>query len=153
AGELHRRGWSPVICNVGPMLDDPKIDAARRYLRFVELSHNTDPTDHQMICRFFASFDPLVVVMGEGAFPAMQGFYDGARAVGRPFVVLDQFYNHQLLPWKDGVALAPFYGLKSFWKDDLRLAPPYVLIPPFIERVTPQAELPVPAQLRDRPWV
>ena len=37
AVEMHRRGWSPVICNNGPMLDDPKIEQARGAVRLVAL--------------------------------------------------------------------------------------------------------------------
>ncbi len=153
ARELHRRGWSPVICNSGPMLDDPKVRQAEGIVQFVSLARDAPGFNSRAARRQFESLHPAVVIMGEGPFETMRVFYNGARRVGRPFVVLDQYYNDWLLPETDGVDLVLLYGLKSFWRDDLRLDEPYVLVPPFIETVTPKAELPVPEHLHGHPWV
>jgi hypothetical protein len=109
--------------------------------------------DSKAACQQFKSLDPTVIIMGEGPFEAMRVFYTGAKMTKCPFVVLDQYYNDWLLPAKSGVDLVLLYGLKSFWKDELHLAPPYVLVPPFIEAVTPKNELPVPHHLHEYPWV
>jgi hypothetical protein len=153
ARELDRRGWAPIICNYGPTLEDPKIDEAKRKVRFESLHSDEPGFDSETACRQFESFNPTIVIMGEGPIPAMEVFYYGARMVPRPFVVLDQYYNDWLIPMKEGVDLALLYGLRSFWEGELHLTPPYVMVPPFIEAVTPKRELPVPAALHSLPWI
>jgi hypothetical protein len=153
ACELERRGWSPIICNYGPTLDDPKIDRAMGKVRFESLSSDEPGFDSETACRQFTSFNPKIVIMGEGPIPAMEVFYYGAMMVPCPFLVLDQYYNSWLLPMKEGVDLALLYGLRSFWEDELQLAPPYVMVPPFIEAVTAPEELPIPTDLRSLPWM
>lgn len=153
AAELQRRGWEPVICNNGPMLIDPKIEQARERIRLLALNHEAPGLTSQAAGEFFRAFDPAVVIFGEGPFETMQLFYAGAQLVRRPFVVLDQFYNRWLLPDCRNVDLALLYGLRTFWPERRRLPHPYVMIPPFIEAVTPKAALPVPAELQGLPWV
>jgi len=83
----------------------------------------------------------------------MQVFYAGAKVVQRPLVVLDQFYNNSLIPDTRDIDLVLLYGLRTFWERDFRLGLPFVLVPPFVETVTPTADLPIPAHLRSAPWV
>jgi hypothetical protein len=151
--EFARRGWAPVICNNGPMLSDPKIDRAGDQVPIVALDREAPGLDAALARDTFLSFDPAVIVFGEGPFEVMRVFYDGARRTGRPLVVLDQYYNDQLVPDTAGVDLLLLYGLRAFWQDRPRLGPGVELVPPFIEAVTPPAELPVPEALRDRPWL
>jgi hypothetical protein len=153
AEELFRRGWQPVICNNGPELDDPKIDRARPWLRYVSLDSSKPGFGWRAARDEFLAFDPEVVVMGEGPFETMRVFYEGAKRTGRPFVVLDQYYSGNLLPDRRGVDAVLLYGLKTFWPEASRLRRPYVMVPPFIERVTPDARLPAPARLLRRPLV
>jgi hypothetical protein len=95
--ELERRGWSPVICNCGPALNDPKIEDAKPRVQFVQLTAG-EPLPSRL-----AALEPAVVIMGEGPFETMRPVYDAAKSLGRPFIVLYQFYNAWLLPIKDGV--------------------------------------------------
>jgi hypothetical protein len=153
AGEMAKRGWHPVIANWGPLLEDPKVEEARGPVEFVLLDRDQPGLTQRGMQRQFAGFNPAIVVMGEGPFPAMELFYKAARNLDCPFVVLDQFYNHELMPWRKGVDLALLYGLASVWGDELRLEPPYEIVSPFIETVTPQCELPVPERLHGRQWI
>jgi hypothetical protein len=152
AGELARRGWAPVLANSGPGLRDPKIDEARRHVTFVDLDREAPGLTDEVAGEIFRSYDPDVIVFGESPFQVMRVFYDGALLAGTPLVVLDQYYNDWLLPETEGVDLLLLYGLRTFWPR-ARLRPPAELVPPFIEAVTPAAELPVPAHLASRPWI
>ena len=147
--EFSLRGWRCVMCNFGPFLDDPKIDAIRGRAVLDELELGTS----KALRAHMSGFDPDVVVMGEGPMEAMKPSYEAARDLPRPFVVLDQFYNNWLLPLRDGVDLCLLYGLRSFWGEELVLGPPYEIVPPFIDEVTPRERLPVPAPLHALPWV
>jgi glycosyltransferase involved in cell wall biosynthesis len=153
AGEMAKRGWHPVIANWGPLLDDPKVEEAKGPVEFVLLDRDRPGLTQRGMQRQFAGYHPAIVVMGEGPFPAMELFYKAARNLDCPFIVLDQFYNHELMPWRKGVDLALLYGLASVWGDELRLEPPYEIVSPFIETVTPQCELPVPERLHGRQWI
>ena len=153
AVEMSRRGWQPVIANWGPVLDDPKVSEARDRVQFVPLDRNLPGLTLQILQQEFSRLHPDLVVMGETPFKAMELFYEAAQSLHRPFIVLDQFYSHELVPPKKGVDLILLYGLMSFWRDDLRLGPPYEIVPPFIEAVTPKPDLPVPGELQDRPWI
>ena len=153
AMEMTRRGWHPIIANWGPVLDDPKVSEANDSVQFVPLDRNQPGLTLQILKQEFSRLNPALVVMGETPFKAMELFYGAAKRLLRPFVVLDQFYSHELLPPKEGVDLILLYGLKSFWRDDLHLEPPYEIVPPFIERVTPKSDLPVPEELYDRRWI
>ena len=153
AGEMAKRGWHPVIANWGPLLNDPKVEEVKDKVEFVSLDRDLPGLTRQRLQRQFGGFHSDIVVMGEGPFPRMELFYEAARRQDCPFVVLDQFYNHELMPWKKGVDLALLYGLASFWDGELRLEPPYEVVPPFIEAVRPKSELPVPSHLHERPWI
>jgi hypothetical protein len=153
AQEFHRRGWRPIICNTGPEIDDPKVKQARATFEFFALDNKLHAPNKTVSYQLFKSMNPSVIIMGESPFPIMRPFYDGARMVDCPFVVLDQFYNNWLVPDKSMVDLIFLYGLKSFWQEDAHLRHPYVLTPPFIEAVTRKSQLPVPAHLHDRKWL
>jgi hypothetical protein len=153
ATEMARRGWQPIIANRGPLLDDPKVAEAKDCIQFVSLDRYQSGPSRQSLEQEFGSFHPAVIVMGEGPFSAMELFYEAGKRLDCPFVVLDQFYNLELMPQKKGVDLILLYGLASFWVDDLRLEPPYEIVAPFIEAVTPKSELPVPGDLHGQPWI
>lgn len=153
AVEFHRRGWAPIISNYGPVFDDPKIDLAKGIVQFVPPDCDVPGFNSEVVCQQYEKLNPSLVVMGEGPIEAMQVFDRGAKMLKRPYVVLDQYYNDWLMPNKDGVDLVLQYGLKSFWKGDARLPRPYVMVPPFIDSVTPIEELPVPSHLRGYPWL
>jgi len=153
ATELHRRGWSPIICNAGPMLDDPKVRQAQGIVRFVDLDEALPGADATMAAGFFTSLRPAVVVFGEGPLPRMEVFFEAAKLVKRPLVMLEQYYQHWLFTPRHDVDLLLLYGLTCFWKDDLILHKPAVMVPPYIEHVVPKEDLPVPRHLHTLPWV
>jgi hypothetical protein len=84
----------------------------------------------------------------------MEIYFEAAKGLECPLIILDQFYYPWLLPPRNGVSLVLLYALASFWGEELRqLSPPYEITPPFIEAVTPKGDLPVPAAFRDSPWI
>jgi hypothetical protein len=148
AQELSRRGWQPVICNNGPELEDPKITKARPWLRYVPLDSSKPGFGPRAARAEFLALDPEVLVMGEGPFETMRVFYAGAKQTGRPFAVLDQYYSPTLLPHRRGVDVVLLYGLETFWRKEIqKLRRPYVMVPPFINGVTPRSRLPAPTWL------
>jgi hypothetical protein len=153
ATEMARRGWRPVICNHGPMLDDPKVNAAAGIVNIVQLDREQPGLTPSMAAAQFRSFHSAVVIMGESPIKPMELYFDAAKLLRVPLVVLDQFYNSWLLPPTEGVDLVLLYGLSAFWGRELFLPPPYEITPPFIEAVTPRADLPVPTDLHARPWI
>jgi hypothetical protein len=153
ATEMSRRGWQPIICNHGPMLVDPKINAAAGSIKFIRLVRDRPELTVELAAAEFAAMNPDVVVMGEGPIASMQLYYEAARRLPQPFIVLDQFYNHWLLPDRAGVDLVLLYALSSFWRNDLSLPSPYEITPPFIEVVVPKPDLPAPLGLHAFPWI
>jgi hypothetical protein len=150
---FYDRGWNPILCNYGPELDDPKVHEAQGKVRIIHRDRNIVGTNRRKAYRFFKSFNPDVVVFGEGPFQLMDVFYDGARMLKCPFVLLDQYYKRSLVGPRHDVDLFLLSGLKCFWKDDLELYPWEALVPPFIETITPQKELPIPTHLHELPWI
>jgi hypothetical protein len=153
ATELARRGWHSVICNHGPALDDPKITAAVGLVNILQLDREQAGLTAQLAAAQFRSLEPAVIVMGESPIKPMELYFEAAKIVGVPLVVLDQFYNSWLLPSTNGVDLVLLYGLSTFWGSELFLPPPYEMTPPFIEAITPREQLPVPAELHERQWI
>jgi len=152
--EFHRRGWSFTICNAGPLPDDPKVRLGRELGEIVELPGGDDDGKLRAGRELLRRLDPDLIVFGEGPFPSMEPYYRGARMLGPPFAVLDQFYDPRTLPQRWGVDLLLLYGVASLWEgqggqDD----PGYAVVPPFIEEVTAADRLPVPAPLLGAPWV
>jgi hypothetical protein len=152
ATEMARRGWDCIICNHGPDLRDPKISAAPSAVRIVTLDRDRPGLTSAIVREEFRALKPSVVVMGESPFTVMEIFYEAAKGLDCPFIVLDQFYYPSLLPACEGVDLILLYALATFWSEDLRLPAPYELTPPFVEAVTRKLELPVPATL-PAPWI
>jgi len=98
ATEMSRRGWRPIICNSGPMLADPKIAAAEESIKFIRLVRERPELTVDVAAAEFAAMNPDIIVMGEGPISPMRLYYDAARRLPQPFIVLDQFYNDRLLP-------------------------------------------------------
>jgi hypothetical protein len=153
ATEMSRRGWRPIICNSGPMLMDPKIAGAAESIQFVRLVRDRPELTVDVAAAEFEAMNPDIIVMGEGPIAPMRLYYDAARRLPQPFIVLDQFYRHGLLPDRDGVDLVLLYALSSFWKNDLYLQAPYEITPPFIEEVARKPDLPLPLDLQGFPWI
>jgi hypothetical protein len=154
ANELYGRGWSPIICNNGPMLVDPKINQAQGRIQFIRLEEEKQGLNTRVAYDFFESFDPTIIVFGESPFETMKVYFRAAQLVNCPLVLLDQFYAPWLIPEQELAAdLVLLYGLRTFWKPEVRLPHDYIMIPPFIESVTPRYGLPIPARLHSRPWV
>lgn len=142
ATELARRGWECTICNYGPALADPKVESAPSSVSFLYRDPDRPGLTSAETRAEFLALDPSVVIMGEGPFQSMRPFYEAARGLDRPFIVLDQFYYPWLLPSKEGAHLILLYALASFWDEELYLPPPYEITPPFIEAVTARRDLP-----------
>jgi hypothetical protein len=153
AVELSRRGWSAILCNQGPIMDDPKVQQARDRIRILNLEAELPKPTAAEARRFFESFDPDVIVFGEGPIGGMKVIYNGARATRCHLVMLDQYYWREMVGPRRDVDLLLLSGLKSFWGEDLRLFPWEEIVPPYIDAVTPPAQLPVDRQLPDLPWV
>ena len=151
ARELTDRQWRAVICNRGPKPRDPKMSITNEEAELIFL--NDPEPDHNGITEHFARYRPDVVVFGEGPFEAMEIFYHAAKSLGRPFVLLDQYYQDDLLTRRSDVDLVLLYGLRPFWRDEPALGGRYRLIPPFIDDVCAKASLPVPSALHSLPWV
>ena len=153
ATEMSRRGWRPIICNSGPMLADPKIAAAEESIKFIRLVRERPELTVDVAAAEFAAMNPDIIVMGEGPISPMRLYYDAARRLPQPFIVLDQFYSDRLLPEKAGVDLVLLYALSTFWRNDLLLRSPYEVTPPFIETVVSKQDLPIPIEWQDVPWL
>jgi len=152
--ELRGRGWRATVCNLGPIPDDPKVDAARGSVDVVDLAApaGADETAHSY--RTLRDLAPDVVVFGEEPFPGMDTHYRAARMLDAPFVVLDQFYDEDVNCQRFGVDLVLLYGIRALWESaPADRAGFYCLVPPFIDEVTPTQRLPVPDDLPDAPWV
>jgi len=153
ACELARRNWQPIIANCGPSLADPKVDAARKSVHFIPLDRESLGLTADSAAAQFRALRADIAIMGEYPFELMKIYYDAARRLDTPLVVLDQFYCNTHLPAALGADLVLLYALASFWNDELSLGPPYEIVPPFIEEVTPESDLPVPDRLREHPWI
>lgn len=151
--ELHRRGWSPFICNFGPLPDDPKVAAAGDTVRLLTLDNHVPGYGPADALRVFRRIDPDLVVFGEGPFEGMEPYYQAALTLPAPFVVLDQYYGPDFVARRYGVDCLLLYGLQSLWETPVGEPGVCALMPPFIDEVAPRAELPVPAELAGRPWV
>jgi hypothetical protein len=154
AQELIARGWSCTIYNYGPIPDDPKVtEVTRRGASIERLDSDDSDRDFEDILASFRRIDPHVVVFGEYPLAFMEPLLRAARAlVKAPVLMLDQYYSEWAGAVMPGIDRYVMYGVQSLWPQH-PLHPSHVIIPPFIERVTPREELPVPAELRGRPWV
>lgn len=151
--EFHRRGWSFVVCNIGPIPDDPKVQRARELGDIRSFGGPDGATNKSETLEILRRIDPALIVFGEEPFPGMEPFYEGARMLGPPFAVLDQYYNPNVSSMLWGVDLLLLYGLRCLWPGEVDRPGKYVVIPPFIDEVTPTTELAAPPHWKDIPWV
>jgi hypothetical protein len=142
ATELRRRGWSSVILNFGPVLSDPKVQSLGSG---IEVRNDVDTSSVWKALRQFRDVDPDLVIFGEAPFDgAMHLLWDAAAMLGKPFILLEQYYDLGT-PGRFDVDMMLLYGLKCFWERRANSRRRWVIVSPFIGDVTPTAELPVPA--------
>lgn len=152
--ELHRRGLRVVVSNCGEIPLDPKVEAAREVLEIHQAPWQDKGFDATTASARFAAYEPDLVIFGEGPFDAMTEPFRGAKRLGTPFILLDQYYQDWLLREHQDLDLAMYYGLRPFvYEGEFAFGDRYRLLPPFIDRVSPLAELPLPEALRQKPLV
>jgi hypothetical protein len=152
--ELQRRGWGCVICNHGPIPSDPKVDQARQLATIVRFEGIDSESDFRRGLALFRGVRPRVVIFGEYPIPHVEPLYLACQALGTPpLLMLEQYYNAGSAPLPRGVDHMILYGLRSMWPDEPLVHPYLRVVPPFIDRVTPKDELPVPVHLAAKPWV
>jgi len=150
---LHRRGWSIVVCNVGPVPEDPKVDRFHEFGEILRFGGRDGATNMRAMIEILQRIRPDLVVFGEAPFPGMEPFFDGARTVGAPLVVLDQLYGGEIKAESWGIDRLILYGLATLIEDAGEGRNDVDVMPPFIHDVTPVEDLPVPRELRSHPWV
>lgn len=150
---LRRRGHRVVIANRGTIPEDPKVEAALR--AGVEIRTNGWDTAHDErdARTFYAAAEPDVVVVGEGPFDTLEPSFAAATSLGVPVVLLDQYYQDWLVKTRDGVDRFLLYGLVSLLRPDELddLDDRVVLMPPFIDDLTPIQQLVGPGTDLERP--
>ncbi len=152
--ELRRRGFRVVVSNCGEIPEDPKVDAARGALEIYPAPWQDKGFDAAAAAARFATYEPDLVIFGEGPFDSMIEPFRGAKRLGTPFVLLDQYYQDWLLREHEDIDLALYYGLRPFVHEgEFTFGDRYRLLPPFIAQVSPREELPLPETLRSRPLV
>jgi len=144
AFEMRRRGWRPTVYNCGPIPEDPKVDrASAAGVAVVRLDFGDRPFGSNDVLGVLRGFEPDLVVFGECPIPAIEPLYEAALQLASPLAVLDQYYDDGVGTRRFGVDRMVLYGLRALWRD--RVAERgWDLVPPFIERVLPPDELPVP---------
>lgn len=154
AQELIGRGWSCTIYNYGPIPEDPKVaDVVARGASIERLDSDDSHRDFEHILAAFRRIAPHVVVFGEHPLHFMEPLLRAARGLVKPPVlIVDQYYSEWAGAVMPGVDRYVMYGVQSLWPAHL-MHPSNTVISPFIERVTPRHELPVPPELRERPWI
>jgi hypothetical protein len=154
ARELHRRGWTCVVFNYGPIPDDPKVSESRRTCEIIRFDSDDSQRDLDRILAIYRRIAPRVVLFGEYPLHFMEPLLLGARLlVTPPVLVLDQYYGPDAGAELWGVDTFLVYGVGSLWTDARPPRPSLAIIPPFIDVVTPKVELPVPAALAALPWM
>lgn len=152
--ELHRRGWRFVVLNLGPIPDDPKVDRAREIGgELLGLAGLDEEGNRRETAERLRGIAPDLVVFGEEPMPGMVPYFEGARTVGAPLVLLDQHYNLDLRSPHWGVDLLLLYGLRSLWEGEVDLPGRHAVIPPFIDEVTPASALGAPPGFEGLPRV
>src|SRR6185436_3451618 len=102
AKELHRRGWTPVVFNYGPIPDDPKVDGARGHCEIVRFDSDNSHRDVDLVLAMYRRIAPRVVLFGEYPLDFMEPLLLAARLlVWPPVLMLDQYYGPDAgtLPW------------------------------------------------------
>ncbi len=152
--ELHRRGWTCVVFNYGPIPDDPKVDEIRRDCEIICFESDNSQRDLDLILATYRRIAPNVVLFGEYPLHFMEPLLLAARLlVTPPLLMLDQYYGPDAGAVLWGVDLYLMYGVHSLWPDPPPRHRSFAIIPPFIDLVTPKGELPVPARLAALPWI
>jgi UDP-N-acetylglucosamine:LPS N-acetylglucosamine transferase len=150
ASALSDRGWTCCIFNFGPLLKDPKVESLGSGTR---INNELEISDVWKAFRQLRDLEPDIVIFGEAPLGgAMQLLWRAAEMLGKPFILLEQYYDLGT-PGKFDVDLMLLYGLKCFWKRHSNGRRRWIIIPPFIDEVTPSAELPVPPAPRSAPRV
>jgi hypothetical protein len=154
AAELHERGWNCVIVNHGRTPEDPKVDAARRYCEIIDLQTGDGARDYSLAMPIFKRVAPEVIFFGEYPMAFIEPFFDASRALVKPpLLVMDQYYDPGSGLRLRGVDYFLMYGLRALWPEHKARNRTFRIVPPFIDRVTPKPELPVPAKFAEMPWV
>ncbi|HKE29632.1 MAG TPA: hypothetical protein VKB88_45095 [Bryobacteraceae bacterium] len=140
ATELTRRGWTSVIFNFGPVVGDPKTEALGSH---IEIRNHPDTSCVGKALDQFRGARPDVVIFGEAPFAgAMKLLWDAAEMLGKPFILLEQYYDLGT-PGNFDVDLMLLYGLKCFWECHSNPRRRWTIISPFITEVTPEVALPL----------
>jgi len=150
ASVLSDRGWACNIFNVGPLLKDPKVESLGAGIR---ISNELETRDVWKAFRQLRGAEPDIVIFGEAPLAgALQILWRAAEMLGKPFILLEQYYDLGT-PGKFDVDLMLLYGLKCFWECHSNARRRWIIVPPFIDQVTPLAELPVPPAQPSTPRV
>ena len=138
---LRTRGWHILIFNFGPIVDDPKLGALPPG---IEIRNDIETESVAKALRQFREARPDAVIFGEAPFDgSMQRLWRAAALLGRPFFLLEQYYDAGT-PGDFDVDLMLLYGLKCFWPRHENGKRRWVMVSPFIGSLTPPERLPVP---------
>jgi len=141
ATELSLRGWKSAILNFGPVFGDPKVESLGSG---IEIRNDVETSCARKALRQFREAKPDMVVFGEAPFAGeMKLLWDAAEMLGKPFILLEQYYDLGT-PGRFDVDLMLLYGLKCFWPSQSNARRRWKIVSPFIDEVTPEAELPIP---------
>jgi hypothetical protein len=152
AGELGKRGWRCVICNCGPIPDDPKVRHA--HCELIRLEFEAPEINFTRALALFRRIAPQVILFGEYPLHFMEPYFAACRALVKPPVLLlDQYYGPASGSLRSGVDRVLLYGLRSMWPDQPEKHAWLKIVPPFIERVAHKADLPVPEKMAGAPWI
>jgi len=142
ATEFCNRGWSCVILNLGPLVKDPKVESPGPH---ITLRNDVETGDVWKALRQFREVDPDLVIFGEAPFAgAMKMLWGAAAMLGKPFILLEQYYGIGTPGYRFDVDMILLYGLKCFWELHANKRKRWTIISPFIGEVTPAASLPAP---------
>jgi hypothetical protein len=143
-----------VVFNVGGLPDDPKVDRARELgAEFHQCGWGDEEENRRDMAALLRSTRPDLVVFGEDAFPGMVPFLEGAKMGRAPLVMLDQFYRPGYHGQYPGVDLLLTYGLRCLWENAADRPGHLIIVPPFIDEVTPVETLGAPPGFEGLPWV
>jgi len=151
AAELHARGWDITIWNRGPAIYDPKLESLQAKVALIHHGWGDGELTPESAAARFRAVRPDVVILGEMPFAGMEAVGSAAAMLGRPLVVLEQFYRDDFGSGRLQPDLVLLYGLRCFWNRHETRS--WVLVPPFISEVAPKRRLAVPAALHTAPWI
>jgi hypothetical protein len=152
--ELTRRGWQCVICNRGPIPQDPKTELARKTCHLMSFDAESEEHEFPHAVRLFREIAPDIVVFGEYPIPSMELLFRAARVLaGPPLLLLEQFYCPECISSRYGVDAYLLYGVRSPWPEQPEQGKGYQIVPPFIEEVTPIDRLPAVLRTASAPMI